>query len=242
MLVIEVTSVRGESQTWDEAIYLAAGYSYWHGSDHRLNREHPLLGKLLVALPLLPYNLTLSKNDVSWAQNDETRFGRLFLYQNRLPADKMLFLGRSATIVLSLLLGVLIALWTRTRAGPWAGIIAVALYAFDPTVLAHGRYATNDLAVTFFAFAAVCLWDWSLNGRSPGRYAAAGSLLALAIAGRRRIRCVTAVSVTYLYGKSFVGHDAGRWLREMTPTAKVGYSIYVYDLRLGDPTADTSAP
>jgi hypothetical protein len=36
--------------------------------------------------------------------------------------------------------------------------------------------------------------------------------------------------VTNLYGL-YVPHDAYRWLRERQPSAKIGWSIYVYDLR-----------
>lgn len=42
--------------------------------------------------------------------------------------------------------------------------------------------------------------------------------------------CLIAVSATYLYGL-YVGEERFRWLRQIKPTAVVGYSIYVYDLR-----------
>lgn len=182
MLVLEITSIRQEVQTWDEGIYLAAGYSYWTTGDFRMNREHPPLGKLLVALPLLLCDLRPPRDDPSWARGDEVVFGRNFLYSNRLPAEEILFLGRCATIVLSLLLGIVLALWTRARAGSGAALIALTLYAFDPTVIAHARYATNDLAVTFFSFIAVLLWDKALNSKGLQWYALAGAALGLAIA------------------------------------------------------------
>lgn len=56
------------------------------------------------------------------------------------------------------------------------------------------------------------------------------------VAKRRALRCYVAVSVTYLYGTRFVGSDAPRWLRDRPPVAKIGYSIYVWDFRHGDPT------
>ncbi len=43
-------------------------------------------------------------------------------------------------------------------------------------------------------------------------------------------RCVLAVSATCLQGV-YVPEDMFAWLRKQTPTARVGYSIYVYDLR-----------
>jgi hypothetical protein len=44
--------------------------------------------------------------------------------------------------------------------------------------------------------------------------------------------CVAAVSATPLEGP-YVGLETFRWLRERQPMAKVGYSIYLYDLRRG---------
>jgi len=56
---IAVFCVRGEravthtAPTFDEAVHLTAGYSYWRTGDFRINRETPPLMKLLWALPLL---------------------------------------------------------------------------------------------------------------------------------------------------------------------------------------------
>jgi hypothetical protein len=33
--------------------------------------------------------------------------------------------------------------------------------------------------------------------------------------------------------KIYVGRETFRWLRERQPMAKIGYSIYLYDLRRG---------
>jgi hypothetical protein len=40
-------SVRRESQTWDEAIHIFAGYQSWTDADFGLNPEHPPLLKLI---------------------------------------------------------------------------------------------------------------------------------------------------------------------------------------------------
>ena len=49
---------------------------------------------------------------------------------------------------------------------------------------------------------------------------------------RQNADCLAAVSATLLHGV-YTGEDTYRWLREREPVAKVGYSIYVYDLRRG---------
>ena len=45
-------SVRQESQTWDEANHIYAGYRSWTHADFGLNPEHPPLLKLLATVPL----------------------------------------------------------------------------------------------------------------------------------------------------------------------------------------------
>jgi hypothetical protein len=48
-----VLSVRLETQTWDEACHIWAGYSYWKHGDFGISPEHPPLVRLLAAAPLL---------------------------------------------------------------------------------------------------------------------------------------------------------------------------------------------
>src|SRR6516162_5976733 len=57
MAVLLVSSVRQESQTFDESTHLFAGFEYWKHTDFGINPEHPPFAKLLAALPLLPMGL-----------------------------------------------------------------------------------------------------------------------------------------------------------------------------------------
>src|ERR1035437_3747426 len=117
MGTVMVLSVLQEVQTWDEAVHLAAGYSYWKTGDFRMNRDHPPLGKYINALPLLILNPALPLDHPSWREENPSVFGSQFLYHNRIPADTLLFAGRSITILLTLCLGLALALWTRRRFG-----------------------------------------------------------------------------------------------------------------------------
>jgi hypothetical protein len=49
---------------------------------------------------------------------------------------------------------------------------------------------------------------------------------------RKNVDCLAAISVTQLY-EVYTAPGTFSWLRGMKPLAKVGYSIYIYDLRKG---------
>jgi len=160
---LEVHSALGETQTWDEGIHISAGYAYLARGDYRWNIEHPPLVKLISALPLTGLHLFGLKLDVpppvfAGKRPDQVQFGIDFLYHNQVHADSILIAARSPNILLTLLFAVALAWWTGRRFGPAAGLLAVALCAFDPNLMAHGRYVTTDFPVTVFYFFACVLW------------------------------------------------------------------------------------
>ncbi len=184
MAAVQISSARDESQTWDEAMHLAAGYSYWKTGDFRLNPEHPPLGKLMNALPLLWMDLRLPLDHPSWREAEQREFGLQFLYYNRAPADEILFRGRLPTILASAGLGAAIAWWTRLRFGAAAALVALAFYAFDPNFIAHGRYVTSDVWVSLFSFLACALAAECLLTGARRYLWLAGASLGLALASK----------------------------------------------------------
>lgn len=158
MAVLMWTSIVEESQTFDEAVHLAAGYSYWKSGDFRLNTEHPPLGKLLCSLPLLFLPLDAHFDSEGWRLPDQTAYSQKFLYENKVDADKLLLYGRSVTIVLTLCLGLVVAWWAREKFGAAAALAALFLFATDANMLAHGRYITTDAPAALFLFLAVIVW------------------------------------------------------------------------------------
>lgn len=171
------------SQTSDEAVHLAAGYSYLTTGDFRLNAEHPPLIKEIAALPLLPLGLTFP-GAVLWDVVGEWNIGRIFVHENRLRNDTVLFLGRLPILLLSVLLGIGIVCWGRRLYGPRGALLALALYVLDPNVVAHSSLVTTDLGLTLFVFLAIyALWSWS-DRPSPGRLALAGLATGGALASK----------------------------------------------------------
>jgi hypothetical protein len=155
---LEVRSALGETQTWDEGIHISAGYAYLARGDYSWNIEHPPLVKLISALPLTVLRLNVPSPVFEGKRRDQVQYGIDFLYHNRAHADSILMAARGANILLTLLFAAALAWWTGRRFGPAAGLLAVVLCAFDPNLMAHGRYVTTDFPVTVFYFFACVLW------------------------------------------------------------------------------------
>jgi len=145
MGVVMAMTAAGETQTWDEGIHLASGYSYLKTGDFKMNLEHPPLFKLLAGIPLLLLKPDLPLDREAWKNGWQIEFSRDFMDVNRVSPDQILRYGRIPNMLLTLLLGFAIAVWTRRRFGTAAALGALFLYATDPNAIAHGRYVTNDL-------------------------------------------------------------------------------------------------
>ena len=117
-----VMSVRRESQTWDEANHIYAGYMSWTQADFGLNPEHPPMLKLLATAPLLPVPLKAPKLQDRYFKEEAFLGGKDFLYRN--DADMILLRTRLAAATLTLLLALLVFLGTKEMFGNGAGFIA----------------------------------------------------------------------------------------------------------------------
>lgn len=179
--LLEVRSARAETQTWDEGIHISSGYAYLMLGDFSWNTEHPPLVKMMCALPLTLMGLKAEPYDREGKRKDQVQYGIDFLYTNRRDADSILWASRSMNILLTLLFTAAVAWWTRRRYGTAAGLAAAALCAFDPNLMAHGRYVTTDFPVTAFFFFATVLWVEYLEKASMPRLLAAAITIGLAL-------------------------------------------------------------
>ena len=136
-----------ESATMDELAHIPSGYSYMRYLDYRLNPEHPPLVKAFSAVPLLFMGLNFPTTHSSWTNdiNGQWEAGNQFIYKSGNNAEQLIFWARIGPILLTLLLIALIYFWARELLGDWWGLLPTFLFAFSPTVLAHGHYVTTDI-------------------------------------------------------------------------------------------------
>jgi len=146
-------SNRQESQVWDEADHLYAGYEYWKHADFGRNPEHPPLAKLVAASALLPLHLTEPDGPNSNFKLRDFYDGTGFLYAA--DADRLLARARGMMLIFSLGLALAVFAAGREMFGPEAGLLAMALFCLEPMLLANGGLVTTDMTLSCLLFVSV---------------------------------------------------------------------------------------
>lgn len=146
-------SVRQESQTFDEPAHLYAGYSYWLRSDFGVNPEHPPLVKLVAALPAMVSRPKYPEPTNRFFRADSVVGGARLLAQP--GGDALLNHARIAVSVFTFLLGLLVVLAANEMFGQATALFALALFVFDPLILAHGALVGTDMGATCCMFGTV---------------------------------------------------------------------------------------
>ncbi len=170
------------SANWDEAHHLYDGYDIWIKHDYRLNAEVPPLVKLTAALPLLPMDLYMPPNQGKSQALEAFLDGRTFVFSN--GGDRVLFPARMACMVFTLLLAWLLYAATREMFGDIAALAALALFVFDPLVVAHGTLVSTDVGSACFIFGSVYVFYRYSKAPTPVRLLIVGLSMGLAMCAK----------------------------------------------------------
>ena len=207
-LVQGILFIRANSQTYDEATHLAAGYSYLATGDFRLDSEHPPLIKKFQALLLfLIHRLPFNPDPQQWQDGDGYFIGRDFLYKSGLPADRMLALSRLPNLFLGSVLVALTGWWAYRLWANRAALLAVALASFEPNLVAHSSLVTTDIGVTLFIFLAVyLLWEY-VDRPTVGRLAAIGISTGMALVSKFSAVVLISILALIIASPFLIGRD-----------------------------------
>jgi Dolichyl-phosphate-mannose-protein mannosyltransferase len=202
-------AVHATSPTFDEAVHLTGGYSYWRTGDFRINRETPPLMKLLWAVPLLVTERPPFQPDPDqWEKNDIWRMGDAFLYESPVSHLDLLIPARLVNVAVGALLVALVGWWALRLWGPPAGVAGCVLAALDPNLLAQSAVLSTDVGLTLFCTgAAYALWEYAADPRR-GWFVLSGVCLGLALATKFSaaaavVGCAAGAVVYVVAGGSF---------------------------------------
>ena len=183
-LVADLLSVRprrplATSATSCLPSHIYAGYLQWTKGYYTLN---PPLSRYLMAAPLLGVEIKTPPIQPVHIRVHEIVGGRFLVFQN--DAEAILFRARMAIVALAVFLAGLVFVATRRMFGVGAGVIALAMIAFDPTLLAHSSLATTDTGQAVFMFWAVYAFYRYVKQPAAWRMLAVGIIVGLAVAAK----------------------------------------------------------
>ena len=198
---LALTSLARKSITTDEVPHIAAGYAYWATGDFRCNPEHPPLAKLLAGIPLLLVEPVLDTAHESWDQaltgDQGIRFGFHFHFdtpENLARHRTLLFWARLPMVLVGVIFCLYLYFLARLLYGNAAALLTLTVAAFSPTVLAHTRLVTTDVAITAFWVGAMYHMIRFLRKPTWGQLVASGALTGLAMASKFSGICALAVT------------------------------------------------
>ena len=140
-----VSTYRVFSQTSDEGIHIAAGYDLVRNHSWWTDIHHPPLARFFFGLAVIGL-------PQPHASDRDTRGNELLFSNDHYIAN--LARARAGNLALLLLGIVFVARWAMRLFSPAVGLVAGALFAMLPPILAHGGLATTDMAVAaMFPFA-----------------------------------------------------------------------------------------
>ncbi|WP_297099692.1 glycosyltransferase family 39 protein, partial [Thermomonas sp.] len=201
---------RNASATMDEPVHLLAGYRHLQCGDYAFNPEHPPLLKQVAAAPLQRMQLRMPEAlpcAAGFTPKAETfRLADLFLAEN--GGDRILMPARAMAMLFSLLLAVLVGLAGWRMFGRWTAVAAMALFAMEPVLVAHGSLVTTDMAIATTSMLAVLVLFEARHWTPLPRILAMGLAFGLMLASKHSaVLVLPLLAVVYLL-------DAALWREE----------------------------
>lgn len=141
------------SETHDERAHLHAGVAWLTTGDPHFDPQHPLLRSVL-AIPAWLLGAPVPARFIDPITHPAQVAG---LYLGRLVA-LALFLGWAAVV----------SAWVARRVAPAAGVAALAMLLFEPTLAAHAVFLATDMVFVLPATAlAIAALEWARRPRWP---------------------------------------------------------------------------
>jgi len=163
------------SLTFDERTHLPAGMATAASGEIWLNRQHPPLLKVLAGLAANTTGPTLPLEGAAYREGREWDFGSEVLFSPANDHWAMLRRGRLPTLMISLLGGLFVYLWSRQLFGAAGALFSLALWAFSPTLLGHDGWVTMDAPLAALGVGAFfATWRLDVASREGGRAGGAG--------------------------------------------------------------------
>jgi len=239
------------STTFDEIVFPAVGARGLRTGDFGMVLDHPRLPQYLYGLPLYLAGVRYPPEEEYDRHVYSARYhyaGALYWGVGNSP-ERVAMTARLVGLAFGVLIVVATFLAARRHMGEGAALLAAALVAFTPDVLAHAGVAYTDVPLTFAILAGVYAMDAMAREPTPRRAAVAGLAFAFGACIKFSALALVAVAALLLVLEA----AAGRWrdaawrsalVRAGAVFAVVAYAfflvVYPFDWRLTEYVASIS--
>ncbi|MCC2631044.1 MAG: glycosyl transferase family protein [Candidatus Paceibacter sp.] len=188
-VTLSIGSLWNESFVVDEIPFIGAGYSYLAKHDMRFSPEHPPLAKDVGALPLILMNINgdtafessywTTPNKEQW-NAPQWYFGQTLIYKSANDVVAITRAAKTAMLIFFVGSAWIIYMWAK-RYGRTIALICLCLFAFSPTVIAHGHLVTTDMAALFGVVSASYFFIRYIKDQSLKNFCLAGLFFGIAL-------------------------------------------------------------
>ena len=179
--VLSYTAALTKSSTFDEPMHTVAGAVHRQLKDFRMDIDNPPLWLYWAEIPNWGHPLPLDLASPNWKQMPRNNVkewlftGETLYSTSETDGEGFVRRCRPMQIILGVAVGCVLAAFGWQIGGAAAGLIAVVLFAFDPTFLAHTPLVKNDVPITLITIALFwALWH-------VGRRASLGTIVAVVL-------------------------------------------------------------
>jgi len=166
-----IASMLRHSATYDEQVYIAAGYTYFTTGENRLKHDAPPLIPFfsyvgLRCLESFTHRLGFSQTNPNWMKGADYAFAHDFFVTENSNGIAMLQAARIPIVLLGILLGFYIYRFGAALFGTGGGLLALAFYCFDPNMIAHSTVVSCDLGLAAFFLITHYYFYRAISGKS----------------------------------------------------------------------------
>ena len=146
---LTVTSQIHKGATFDEPLHLYGGIAFNQENDYRLLPDNGILAQRWAAIPMM-FSTPPLRDSTHWKSGDVWNLAQDDLVARHVPIERSLIVSRAMIALLGVGLGLTIFLWSSRLFGDIGGILSLALFALNPTMISMGGLVTCDLAAALF--------------------------------------------------------------------------------------------
>jgi hypothetical protein len=188
-----------DAPTVDEGVDVSSGVAALVRHDLRMVPEHPVLPKVLAALPALIAR-PIVPDTQAWRDGDWFDWSDDFISANAAAGrlHEILLWSRAVLLLETVAAGALLYLLTKRFFGPDGGLLVAVAWLTTPYVVGLGHFAMIDIPFTVVTLAFCLLLARWVDHPTTGRTVALGLVLAAALASRHTALVLVLVAVAVM--------------------------------------------